>query len=95
MKAFTIEMPIRIETMATPDKARNHLVFVAVPESATSAGVARFRSAIKYRCIMFSIKSQMPATNGVRIIKLNFGLILLILNTLATSKLKNILYQIG
>jgi len=61
-----------METTATPENARNHLVFVANPESATSAGVARCRSARKYRCIMFSKKSQMPATNGVRIKEVEF-----------------------
>jgi hypothetical protein len=95
INVFTNQATTRIDTMATPERDRNHLVFVAVPENATSAGVARLRSLRKYRCIIFSIKSQIPAMNGVKMIKLKLGLTPLILNVLAISRLKNILYQIG
>ena len=40
MNFFTIQTPIRMDTMATPERDRNHLVFVAVPERATPALVA-------------------------------------------------------
>ena len=95
INVFTNHATTKIDTMATPEKARNHLVFVAVPESATRARVARRRSLRKYMCIVFSIRSQIPAINGVRMRKLKLGLTPLILNVLAISRLKNILYQIG
>jgi hypothetical protein len=95
INVFTNHTPMRMDTMATPERDRNHLVFVAVPESATSAGVARLRSLRKYRCIIFSIKSHIPAMNGVRMIKLKLGLMPLILNVLAISRLRNMLYQMG
>jgi hypothetical protein len=95
INVFTNQTPMRMDTMATPERDRNHLVFVAVPERATSAGVARLRSLRKYRCIAFSIRSQAPAIKGVKMIKLKLGLTPLILNVLAISRLKNILYQIG
>jgi len=95
INVFTNHATTKIDTIATPERDRNHLVFVAVPENATKAGVARLRSRRKYRCIVFSIRSQIPAINGVRMIKLKLGLTPLILNVLAISRLKNILYQIG
>jgi hypothetical protein len=95
INVFTNQAIVKINTIPTSERDRNHLVFVAVPESATSAGVARLRSLRKYRCIAFSIRSQIPAINGVRMIKLKLGLTPSILNVLAISRLKNILYQIG
>jgi hypothetical protein len=95
INVFTNQTPMRMDTMATPKRDTNHLAFVAVPENATRAGVARLRSRRKYRCIVFSIRSQIPAINGVRMIKLKLGLTPLILNVLAISRLKKILYQIG
>ena len=81
--------------MATPERDRNHLVFVARSGKRDKRGRCAIKVARKYRCIIFSIKSQIPAINGVRMMKLKFGFTSLILNVLAISRLKNILYQIG
>lgn len=81
--------------MTVPDNDKNHLVLVASPERTTSTGVALFKSARKYRCIIFSNISQMAATKGVITIQLNFGLMLLILNALAISKLRKMPYHTG
>ena len=86
---------MRTVVIAVPERDTNHLVLVANPEIATSNGVALLRSARKYKCIMFSNKSQIPAIYGVKTIKFSLGLTLLILNALAISRLKNMLYQMG